>query len=491
MTFSMFLRCRKKQPLITNPMKIKVILFSLLFALSLSTQAQDGTYDPSFNQGAGFAGFVYTLKVLPNGKILVGGDFDLYNNISAPNLVRLNPDGALDNTFSTGTGFNNDVYAVAVQPDGKIIVAGGFTEYNGQSALRVLRLLPDGIMDPSFNTANGADDRVHGILLQADGKIILYGYFDQYNSQSFKGIVRLNADGTIDTSFNTGTGADNEVLTGVLQADGKIVIGGYFTNFDGTQQNRIARLNPDGSLDASFDTGTGADEEIRALGLQTDGKLLVGGFLNSFNGTPVPRIARLQPNGSLDASFNPGTGTQGVIYDFLMLDGDYSFATGQFPSYNGYPHSGIVRLAPDGSLDSSFNPGDGLYGSMQVGVANALQADGKLITGGLFTAYDSNPVGSIVRITNSILNTPHEGPLQDKTIALYPNPVTSLLHIENPGHSALRSITIFDMMGRRVYNTNLNPFAPNSIDLTALMAGSYLCILTDGHSVWERKFLKN
>ncbi|MCG2419810.1 T9SS type A sorting domain-containing protein [Aequorivita sp. F47161] len=472
-------------------MKIKIILFSLLLVISLSTKAQDGTYDPSFNQGSGFAGFVYTLKVLPNQKILVGGDFDLYNNISTPNLVRLNPDGTLDNTFSTGTGFNNDVYAVAVQPDGKIIVAGGFTEYNGQASLRVLRLLPDGNMDSSFNTTNGADDRVYGILLQADGKIILYGYFDEYNSQSYKGIVRLNSDGTIDTTFNTGTGADNEVLTGVLQADGKIVIGGYFTHFDGTQQNRIARLNPDGSLDASFNTGTGADDEIRALGLQTDGKLLVGGFLNTFNGTPVPRIARLQPNGNLDASFNPGTGTQGIIYNFLMLDGDYCFATGQFPSYNGFPRSGIVRLAPDGSMDSSFNPGDGLYGSMQIGVTNALQADGKLLTGGLFTAYDSNPVGSIVRITNSILNTPQEAPLQARRIAIHPNPVSSLLHIENPSHNPLQLIAIFDMTGRRVYNTSLNPIAANSVDLTALKPGSYLCIITDGHSFWTKKFLKN
>ncbi|PHR13198.1 MAG: hypothetical protein COA40_06790 [Aequorivita sp.] len=471
-------------------MKTLLILFSLLLSFSLTTNAQDGTYDPSLNQGSGFSGFVYAIKVLPNQKIMAGGEFSLYNNTPVSNLVRLNNDGTLDNTFATGTGFNNDIYALAVQPDGKIIVAGQFTDYNGQPVQSVVRLLADGTLDTDFNTANAADDSIYGVLLQPDGKIILYGYFEEYNSQPYKGIVRLNTDGTIDASFNTGTGTDNEVLVGVLQDDGKVVIGGYFTHYDGTERNRIARLNTDGSLDASFDIGTGADEEIRAIGLQSDGKLLIGGFLNIFNGTPVPRIARLEPNGSLDVSFNPGSGTQGIIYDFLMLEGDYSFATGVFPSYDGTEHSGIVRLAPDGSLDSSFNPGEGLLGSMQIGITNALQADGKLITGGLFTEYDTHSVGSFVRITNSILSN-QAVPITEQDIMLYPIPVSDLLQIENPSHLPLQSITVYDITGRKVFNSSLDRIASASIDLSALTAGNYLCIITDGDNIWNKQFVKD
>ncbi|QQX76387.1 MULTISPECIES: T9SS type A sorting domain-containing protein [Aequorivita] len=470
-------------------MKTRILLLSLFLSLALTTNAQDGTYDPSFNQGSGFSGFVYVIKVLPNQKIMAGGEFSLYNNTPVSNLVRLNNDGTLDDTFVTGTGFNNDVYAMAVQADGKIIVAGQFTEYNGQPVQRVVRLLADGTLDTDFNTANAADDSVYGILLQPDGKIILYGYFEAYNSQLYKGIVRLNTDGSIDTSFNTGTGTDNEVLAAVLQDDGKVVIGGYFTQYNGIQQNRIARINPNGSLDTSFNTGTGADEEIRALGLQSDGKLLVGGFLNTFNGTAVPRIARLQPDGSLDATFNPGSGTQGIIYNFLMLEGDYSFATGSFPSYDGTAYSGIVRLSPDGSVDSSFDPGTGLSGSMQIGVTTALQADGKLLTGGLFTAYDNNSVGSIVRISNSMLGTPTDIS-QETNIVLYPIPVTDVLQIENNTHLPLQSVTVYDITGRKVFSKALGKTASSGIDLSTLTAGSYLCSITDGNRVWNKHFIK-
>src|SRR5205814_1510611 len=107
------------------------------------------------------------------------------------------------------------------------------------------------------------------------------------------GIARINSDGSLDSSFDPGSGANNEVDGIAVQDDGKILIGGLFTTYNGTARNRIARINSDGSLDPSFDPGSGANNPVFSLALQPDSKVLVVGQFTSFNGTSVKRIARL------------------------------------------------------------------------------------------------------------------------------------------------------------------------------------------------------
>ena len=126
-------------------------------------------------------------------------------------------------------------------------------------------------------------------------------------------IARLNADGSTDTGFNPGSGGNDWVEAVALQPDGKVLIGGSFTSFNGTPRNRIARLNANGSLDTTFNPGSGVDNTVNRIAVQSDGKVLLVGAFTTVNGVSRNRIARLNADGSLDTSFNPGTGANGFV----------------------------------------------------------------------------------------------------------------------------------------------------------------------------------
>ena len=155
----------------------------------------------------------------------------------------------------------------------------------------------DGSLDTSFNPGSVANSGVLSIASQPDGKILIGGWLTQYNGTTRNDIARLNSDGSLDTSFNPGSGVHGSISSIALQPDGKILIGGEFTQYNGTTRNNIARLNPDGSLDTSFDPGSGADSSISSIALQPDGKILIGGGFTEYNGTPRNNIARLNSSG--------------------------------------------------------------------------------------------------------------------------------------------------------------------------------------------------
>lgn len=184
--------------------------------------------------------------------------------------------GELDTTFNTGTGADNIVWSVTVQPDGKVLLGGFFTIYNGISRNRIARLNLNGSLDTTFNPSIGANNIVRSVVLQPDGKILIGGQFTSYNSIPRNYIARLNADGSLDPTFNPGTGANNLVLTLALQPDGKVIIGGLFTSYNGTSRNRIARLHANGSLDTTL---TRVLEQITmygALPLNRTGRFSLG-----------------------------------------------------------------------------------------------------------------------------------------------------------------------------------------------------------------------
>jgi len=191
--------------------------------------------------------------------------------------------GANDSTFNTfddgtyGDGTNNTVFTTALQPDGKVIIGGQFTTYNGTARNCIARLNADGSLDATFNPGSGADGTVLTTALQPDGKVIIGGFFTTYNGTARNRIARLNADGSLDATFNPGSGASHTVRTIALQPDGKVIIGGNFTTYNGTARARMARLNADGSLDATFNPGLGADGTVRTIALQPDGKVIIGG----------------------------------------------------------------------------------------------------------------------------------------------------------------------------------------------------------------------
>ena len=182
-----------------------------------------------------------------------------------------------DNVVGDATGFNYNALTMAVQDDGKIIYGGVFTTYNGIPTRRIARLNQDGSLDTTFNIGSGFDITVSKILLQSDGKILVSGSFQTYNAETAPSIIRLNSDGSKDYTFNVGGGASLPIRSMALQPDGKIIVVGDFITFNGQACNRMTRLNPDGSIDPTFIVGEGCNGTIETVTLEAGGKILIGG----------------------------------------------------------------------------------------------------------------------------------------------------------------------------------------------------------------------
>ena len=363
----------------------------------------------------------YAMAIQADGKIVVVGEaFTNESDWWDFAVVRYNPDGSLDNSFgggivNTAVGDSADIaHSVAIQTDGKIVVAGSTscapcTDYS----FAVVRYNPDGSLDTSFNgtgivstpvgTGSGASD----LAIQADGTIVVAGWSRNSNFA----IVRYNADGSLDTSFN-GSG---KVVTPVgyassvaIQADGKIVVAGSSSGSILDSYFVIVRYNPDGSLDTSFN-GTGnaitsvgnSGSSASDLAIQTDGKIVVAGGSLAAAGnwkTTDCAIVRYNPDGSLDTSFG-GTGkilipdSDSVDYarsvaiqpnGKIVVAGDSSNIGSDF-TVEGSDFA-LVRLNPNGSRDTSFNRTGTVTTSVGNGWATAssvaIQADGKIVVAG-------------------------------------------------------------------------------------------------------------
>lgn len=362
--------------------------------ISIIRLNNDGTKDTSFNTGTGLSMPPSSIVVQPDGKLIICGNFNFYNNVEAKKIVRLNTNGTKDATFNVGTSFNDVAGKAKIQPDGKIIVGGAFTSYNGLPANRIIRLNTDGTKDTSFGTSS-LNNSVSAITPQTDGKIIVGGSFTAYKGITENHILRLNADATKDNTFNTGTGFDASLYATTLQNDGKIIVGGYFTVYKGITENRIVRLNPDGTKDASFNTGNGFNNSVKTAVVQPDGKILVGGSFTSYNGSVQNDIIRLNPNGTKDTYFNIGSGFNSPVESiFLQPDGKI-IVGGGFTSYDGTTANRIIRLNPDGTKDVTFNVGTGFDNSV---FTIALQPDGKIIMGGEFITYKGIIERSLIRL---------------------------------------------------------------------------------------------
>ena len=265
----------------------------------------DSSVDITFNIGDSFDSSVISIQIQSDNKILVGGQFESYNGTTSNYIIRLNSDGSIDESFNIGDGFNDYVFSIQIQSDGKILVGGQFDSYNGTTSNYIIRLNSDGSIDESFNIGDGFNDFVRVIKIQNDGKILVGGWFNEYNGTTSNRIIRLNSDGSIDNTFNIGNGFNNNVRVIQTQSDGKLLVGGAFSSYNGTSSNRLIRLNSDGSRDNTFNIGTGFDNNIRVIQVQSDGKILVGGAFEIFNGDETKvYFLRLNSNGSIDTSFN-------------------------------------------------------------------------------------------------------------------------------------------------------------------------------------------
>jgi uncharacterized delta-60 repeat protein len=362
-----------------------------------------GSVDATFSSiGTTYGNDIYTIDTNSDESIFLGGRFTIINKIIKHYMVQLQPNGLLDNTFPIGAGANSSVKAILPQPDGKLLLAGYFTEYNGTSSNGIVRINPDGSLDTSFNIGLGANNIINSIALQPDGKIIIGGRFTAFNSIKQNFIARLNPDGSVDSNFNTGTGTNDYIYSIKIQEDGKILIAGAFTKINQALRNKIARLNSDGSLDTSFiGKIDGKDAEVYAVTQQADNKIIIGGDFNQIGGEIRNGVARLNLDGSLDETFNTNANYQYVSN--INIQNDHKIIIGgSFSSYNGVSNY-LVRLNENGTVDNTFNTG---LGFNYLTHATAIQADGKIIVVGDFTKFDNNPRRYITRLhTNGAIDT--------------------------------------------------------------------------------------
>ncbi|MDI5897922.1 T9SS sorting signal type C domain-containing protein [Flavobacterium yafengii] len=388
-------------------MKTILVYFAIVFGLLFQNKAysQQGKSDATFNvyddglQGDGFDNTVRTVSLQTDSKLIVGGDYLNFNGAITPYLCRLFQDGSKDTSFNLGTSFNGKVYCSLIQPDGKIILGGSFTTFNGISANRLIRLNSDGSIDATFNTLEAASSGIiYGLALQTNGSVVIVGSFTKYNGITANRVARILPNGNLDAGFITGSAANGIVEEVQIQPDGKIVLAGSFDSFNGISKNKIIRLNTDGSPDTSFVIGSGFNAGVSALVLQPDGKIIAGGDFVSYNGITANKIVRLNLDGSIDVSFVSGIGFNGGVVEVIKLNSAGAIMVGgSFTgTYNGLDVNRLTFLSSNGILDPIFDIGAGPFSASVLDVANA--SDDSWYVGGSFSIFDSQNQGRLAKV---------------------------------------------------------------------------------------------
>ncbi len=431
-----------------------------------SAAAAPGALDPSFGSGgvvlrqlgAGSAPDSAALRAARqgDGKIVVAGSVSNASLSGQLMLARLNPDGSFDTTFGSGgvvlkqlgAGSTPDSGALglALQPDGKIVVAGEASDASGNSQLMVARLNSDGSFDTTFGSGSGVvlsqlgagstpNSIAFGLALQSDGKIVVSGGASDASGNDQLMVARLNPDGSFDTTFHS-TGVvlsqlgasgtpDSDAAALALQGDGKIVVGGGASDASGNSQLMVVRLNPDGSFDTTFNStgvvlrqlGAGGTPESLGFGLalQGDGKIVVGGGASDTSGNQQVMAARLNSDGSFDTTFNStgvvlrqlgagGTPDSFVFGLALQGDGKIVLSGGTLNALATDATQAaandqvmLARLDPDGGFDTSFGTGGVVLKRLgagatpgSLGFGLALQPDGKIVLAGGATDANGN-----------------------------------------------------------------------------------------------------
>ncbi|HSS18996.1 MAG TPA: DUF4214 domain-containing protein [Pyrinomonadaceae bacterium] len=355
-----------------------------------------GTLDQTLDLGI-VGTQVNTIAVQPDGKILIAGIFSTVLGVTRNNIARLNRDGTLDMAFDPNA--NGNIYSVAQQTDGKILVGGVFTNIGGQPRNGIARLdAISGAVDLTWNpNAGGNSNEVDSIVVQTDGMILVGGNFTVIGGTTRRFIARLDATTGLADSWNPDS--ISQVLTIALQADGKILVGGdFFGNIGGQPRNKIARLDPVSGLADSFSPNTDAGH-VYVLVVQPDGKILVGGTFGNIGGQPRGSVARLDPVTGLADSFNPNTDVSqlGGIYTMAVQADGKVLIGGAFTMVSGQPRNRIARVdaitgVPD-SFDPNLIPGPFVFSAV-------VQADGKVLVGGSFGNMGGQTRNFFARLTN-------------------------------------------------------------------------------------------
>lgn len=392
----------------------KIIIFGIFEAINgtpmngLARLNPDGTLDQTFNPPKVYSPelvqTIFDIELQSNGKIIITGTFDIVGDTELHAIARLNTDGSLDSTFTPAFQPQNIViFDSAVLPDNKILVGvngvfarlmpngsidSTFTPYSGtvneiavqqdgkiicyspnQFSHQLLRLNQNGTVDTSFIASN-FDRDIYDIEVQSDGKVVVGGQFVLVNGFPLQGYARFNSDGTVDTTFtNTGSGTINSI---VIQNDGKIVLGGIISI---SNTIYVARLNSDGTVDSNFNFSD-VIEPPTDLDIENDGGLIVSSFRQTFSPFSRKILFRVEQNGAVDSSFNPIVGIAGKGLKVIIQPDNKILVGGDFNYANNVSKNNLVRFNQDGTIDTIFNPD---FNGLDVTPEFDLQADGKII----------------------------------------------------------------------------------------------------------------
>jgi uncharacterized delta-60 repeat protein len=422
-----------------------IAALALVLATASAALTASGDLDPTFGGGDGIVrtdltpaeddGFAVTIQ--PDGKIVVAGEAGIGGSNPRFAIVRYETDGSLDPSFGGGDGkvsfdftpHDDFPYAVRIQADGKIVVAGAAAYSTRNSRFALARLASDGSLDPTFGSGgtvmtnvSPAYDWANGMVLQPDGKIVLVGSVSAGSDNGKIGVLRYRSDGSLDPSFD-GDGIvladptptyDDGLAVGV-EADGQIIVAGG-AGFAGPNERFVAlAYEPDGSLDATFggdgkvftDLTPKADVPF-GLAIQDDGKIVVAGNASAGSADPKFALVRYERDGSLDPSLE-GDGI--VITNFTPYDdGAYSVAidldgrivaAGLAGNGGPAPRLAAVRYLAEGALDPTFG-GDGkvstdLTSRFDSAWGVAVQTDGSVVCSGVSGAGGSHASFAVLR----------------------------------------------------------------------------------------------
>lgn len=341
----------------------------------------DGTEDFGFSspvltyQGLPTLPHVTGYAQQPDGKTAFAGNFDSVNGVNRSSFARLNANGSLDQPFApqppfiTGTSGGSDIQA---QSSGKMIISGTFFTSNFR------RIEVDGSIDNTFQTPNVTT--LYQWRVDTNDRILFFGN----PSGQALGLYRLNPDGSLDSTFHVNVRVPATVKLAVPQPDGKVLIAGTFQYVGNIPAPYFARLLPDGTLDSSFNAGTGFNSSVDTLLVQTDGKILALGL----SGT---RLVRINSDGSLDGTF---TCSISEVNTIALQSDERIILGGGHMAVNGFSRFGLARLNTDGSIDSGFSVAIANPGVYSVHV----QADDKIVFGGTFTNVGGLPRIDLARI---------------------------------------------------------------------------------------------
>ena len=382
----------------------------------------DGSLDNnSFDVSSGFAGGNVSSIVSGGGSLFVGGSFFSYRGVSARYLVKVNLPG-VSNGGDRDTGFSIPTLDKPVNAllfdsvDSQVIVGGQFTSASAASRAQLLALNATNGSLKTFNTSVGFNAPVLALAAYASGsKILVAGEFSAFDGTSANRLARFAATGAFDQTFASGIGSGFNGDVEAFLADGTdLFVGGQFTQFKGAPKNRIVKLNANGSEDTSFDVSTGfADGTVKALSKGASG-LYVAGSFTSYAGNSAPRLVRLRLTavagspeklpGSLDSDFEVGNGFASVAgagsptVNALVVSSsggqDVVYAAGEFDQYSGDFYQRIVKLDSTGAPDSAFSAGT-LFNAPLFSLSLNNSA---LYVGGAFTASAGQNAARLVRL---------------------------------------------------------------------------------------------